>query len=66
MQENNQSVIKGKEHMSFKYYQQTCELLIEDGSPDLVFVLCFFNNAMESYFKIRSNGHILQAGERGI
>ena len=27
--------------MSFKCYQQTCQLLIKDGSPDSVFVLCF-------------------------
>ena len=39
--ENSQRVIKGKEHMSFKCHQQTCKLLVEDCSPDSVFVLCF-------------------------
>ena len=41
MSENGQHIIEGKEHMSFKCYQQTCKLLIEDGSPDLVFAVCF-------------------------
>ena len=38
---NGQQVIEGKEYISFKCYQQTCKLLIEDGSPDSVFALCF-------------------------
>ena len=37
MSENGESVIEGKEHMSFKYYQQTCKLLIKDGSTDSAF-----------------------------
>ena len=66
MSENGEGVIEGKEHISFKCYQQTCKLLIKDGSPDSAFGLCFFNIAIESYFKIRNNGkHILQAGEMG-
>ena len=36
-----QHVIKGKEIMSFKCYQKTCQLLIEDYSPDSVFALYF-------------------------
>ena len=39
--ENGRHAIKGKEHMSFKCYQQTCKLPIEDGSTESVFVLCF-------------------------
>ena len=66
MLENGQHVIEGKEHMSFKCYQQTYKLLIEDSSSDSVFALCFFNIAMESYFKIRSDGKcFIQAGEMG-
>ena len=33
-------VIEGKEHMSFRCYQQACKLLVEDDSPDSVFALC--------------------------
>ena len=56
--ENSQLVIEGKEDTSFKCHQQTYKLLIDNGSPDSVFSLCFFNNAMESYFKIRSDRNI--------
>ena len=42
MSENGQRVIKGKEHMSLKCYQQICKLLIQNGSPDSVFALCVF------------------------
>ena len=41
MAEKGLSVIEGKAHLSFKCYQKTCDLLIEDGSPDAVFALCF-------------------------
>ena len=41
MSENGESVIEGKEHMSFKCYQQTCKHLIKDGSPGSAFALCF-------------------------
>ena len=41
MSEKGLRVIEGKEHMSFKRYQQTCQLFIEDGSIDSVFALCF-------------------------
>ena len=36
---NGQRVIEGKEHMSFKRYQQTCKHLRKDGSPDSVITL---------------------------
>ena len=39
--ENCQRVIEGKEHMSFKCYQQTYKLLIEDCLPDSLFALYF-------------------------
>ena len=35
--ERGLGVVEGKEHMSFKCYQKICQLLIEEGSPDLVF-----------------------------
>ena len=41
MSENGLCVIEGKEHISFKCYQQTYQLFIEDGSSDSVFALCF-------------------------
>ena len=41
MSEKGQLVIERKVHMSFKCYQQTCKRLIEDGSPDSAFALCF-------------------------
>ena len=39
--ETGERVMEGKEHMSFKCYQETCKLLIKDGLPDSVFALCF-------------------------
>ena len=51
---------------TFKCYQQTCKLLIKDGSPDSVFGSNFLKIATESHFKIRSNGkHVLWAGNMG-
>ena len=38
---NGSCFIEGKEHMSFKCYQKTFKLLIEDGSTDSVFALYF-------------------------
>ena len=70
MSEKGLRVIEGKEHMSFKCYQQTCQLFIEDGSPDSVFALCFLtmqwnlisrSEATESIFfsqMIWSNDHL--------
>ena len=34
-------IVEGKDHMSLKCYQIKCQLLIEEGSPDSVFVLWF-------------------------
>ena len=39
--EKNLCVVEGREHMIFKCYQKTFLLLIEDGSPDSIFALCF-------------------------
>ena len=50
MSERGLRVVEGKEHMSFKYYQKKCQLLIEEGSPDLVFAFCVIDNAMEHHF----------------
>ena len=41
MSERGLRVVEGKEHMPFKCYQKTCQLLIEEDSPDSVFALCF-------------------------
>ena len=41
MTERRLRVIEGKGHKSFKCYQKACQLLIEEGSPDSVFALCF-------------------------
>ena len=38
--EKNLYVVEGEEPMSFKCYQKTCLLLMEDGSPDSIFALC--------------------------
>ena len=37
MSERGLRIVEGKEYMSFKWYQKTCQLLIKDGSPDSVF-----------------------------
>jgi len=70
MSEKGLCVIEGKEHMSFKCYQQTCQLFTEDGPPDSVFALCFLtmqwnlisrSEATESIFfsqMIWSNDHL--------
>ena len=59
MSENGERVIEGKEHMYFKCYEQTCKILIKDGSPDSAFALCFLilqwnlisrSEAMENIF----------------
>ena len=41
MSEKGLCVIEGKEHMSFKCYQKTYQLLIDDGSTDSFFALSF-------------------------
>ena len=33
--------VEGKEHMTFDVYKLTCQLLVEDGSPECIFCLCF-------------------------
>jgi len=33
--------IEGKEQMNLSVYKLTCELLVEDGSPESIFCLCF-------------------------
>ena len=33
--------MEGKEHMTFDVYKLTCQLLVEDGSPECIFCLCF-------------------------
>ena len=45
--EKNLRVVKGKKPVSFQCYYKTCQLLIEDGSPDSIFRFLFFDNAME-------------------
>ena len=52
MSEKGPCVAERKEHVSFECYQKTYQLLIEEGSPDSVFVLYFFDNPMESYIPV--------------
>ena len=33
--------VEGKEQMTFEVYKLTCQLLVEDGSPESIFCLCF-------------------------
>jgi len=33
--------MEGKEHIAFEVYKLTCQLLVEDGSPESIFCLCF-------------------------
>ena len=58
MSENGEFVIEGKEHMSFKCYQQACKLLIKDGSPDLVFTLCFLTLQWNLILRLEATEHI--------
>ena len=37
MSEKSLHVVEGKEHMPFKCYQKTCQLLIKEGPLDSVF-----------------------------
>ena len=42
------SAIEGKEHMSFKNYQKTFKLLIEDGSMESIFTQYFLTMQLNS------------------
>ena len=41
MSERGLHIVEGEEHVSFKYSQKACQLLIEKGSPNSVFTLYF-------------------------
>ena len=46
--------IEGKEHISFKCYQKTCQLLMKEGPPVLCFLYCDFLFSQ----MIRENDHL--------
>ena len=58
MSERGLSVVEGKEHMLFKYYQKLCQLLIEEGSPDSVFALCFLTKQWNLIFRFEATESI--------